>query len=47
VNGYPLILIAFPVIGLIVSAMCAACTISAPREPGPEPGDEERVPALS
>jgi hypothetical protein len=47
VNGYPLILIAFPVIGLIVSAMCVVCAMPAPREPGPEPGDEERVPALS
>ena len=47
VNGYPLILIAFPVIGLLVSAMSVACAMPAPIEPGPEPGDEESVPALS
>jgi hypothetical protein len=46
VNGYPLILVAFPVIGLIVSAVTVACTVPAPRESGPEPGaGEERVPA--
>jgi hypothetical protein len=47
VNGYPLILIGFPVIGLLVSAMSVACAMPAPLEPGPELGDEESVPALS
>ena len=47
VNGYPLILIAFPVIGLLVSAMSVACAMPAPIEPGPDLGDEESVPALS
>jgi hypothetical protein len=48
VNGYALILMAFPVIGLIVSAATVACTMPAPRESGPEPGaDEGRAPALS
>ena len=47
VNGYPLILIAFPVIGLLVSAMSVACAMPAPREPGPELGDEESVPSFS
>ena len=48
VNGYALILMAFPVIGLIVSAVTVACSVPAPRQSGPEPGaDEERVPALS
>jgi hypothetical protein len=47
VNGYPLILIAFPVIGLLVSAMSVTCAMPAPIEPGPDLGDEESVPALS
>ena len=48
VNGYSLILLTFPVIGLIVSTVTVACTMTAPRESGPEPGaDEERVPVLS
>jgi hypothetical protein len=40
-------LIAFPVIGLLVSAVSVACAMPAPGEPGPELGDEESVPALS
>ena len=48
VNGYSLILMAFPVIGLIASAATMACTTPAPRESGPEPGaDEDHVPAIS
>ena len=47
VNGYSLILMAFPVIGLIMSMLTMACTMPAQREPGPEPGaDEERVPVI-
>jgi hypothetical protein len=48
VNGYPLILIAFPVIGLLMGTVGVACAMPAPRESGPGPGDdEERVPVLS
>jgi hypothetical protein len=45
VNGYPLVLIAFPVIGLIVSAMSVACAMPAP--PEPTPNDEASLPVLS
>ena len=45
VTGYALILMAFPVIGLIMSAASVADTMPDPRESGPEPGaDEEPVP---
>jgi hypothetical protein len=48
VNGYALILLAFPVIGLLLSTGTVAGAMPAPRESGPEPGaDEEHVPVLS
>ena len=36
--GYGLMLISFPVIGLIVSAVAAAIANPAPRQPRPQPG---------
>ena len=45
VNGYALILMAFPVIGLIVGIAVMADTAPAPRESGG--ADEERVPVIS
>jgi hypothetical protein len=45
VNGYSFILMAFPVIGLIVSTLTVACTMPAPRESGG--ADEEHVPVIS
>jgi hypothetical protein len=45
VNGYSFILMAFPVIGLIVSTATVACTMPAPRESGG--ADEEHVPVIS
>ena len=45
VNGYALILMAFPVIGLIVGTAVMADTAPAPHESGG--ADEERVPVIS
>jgi hypothetical protein len=36
--GYGLMLISFPIIGLIMSSMAAAIANPAPRQPGPQPG---------